>query len=217
MAKRFLAQSWVRSLRVECGASRAIAFLIPPACSDRVCLIEPLASANPVLLEDASPPRREQQRGFRRVSILDDSSERLIQDLVDGLDALEQRANTTSWDKAAFYVERFDQLASEEEFRGKRGQALSRAINRRLDADAVRRGKTIPRPSFRSDALKLGQVWPEIFLVDKKLLSYEQYRHIAVCSLPREQKDAIRADAEHDQPNQDALRKTMGFVQREAY
>jgi hypothetical protein len=138
-----------------------------------------------------------------------DSTERLIQELVDGLDELEQRSDSTSWDKAAFYVQHFDQLADEAEFKGKSGQALSREINRRLDADARQRGKMIPRPSFRSNALKLGQVWPQIFRVNPKDLPYDHYRRIAVCSLPLERKDEIRAKAERDQPNQEGVRKMI--------
>jgi hypothetical protein len=171
----------------------------------------PLLQAPPrlLLLLRSQLPRPEGGKGLMLQMLRNDSAERLIQELVDGLDVLERRTDATSWDKAALYVERFDQLADEPEFQGKHGQKLSREINKRLDADAIRRGKTIPRPSFRSDALKLAGVWRGIFRVDPKDLPYDHYRRIAVCSLPREQKDAIRADAEHDQPNQEEMRKMI--------
>jgi hypothetical protein len=45
---------------------------------------------------------------------------------------------------------------------------------------------------FLSNARKLTDTWPEIFRVNPKLLPYDHYRRIAVCSLPRKQKDEIR-------------------------
>lgn len=40
---------------------------------------------------------------------------------------------------------------------------------------------------------QLHDTWPEVFVVNNKNLPYEHYRHMAVCSLPQEQKDALRA------------------------
>jgi hypothetical protein len=41
------------------------------------------------------------------------------------------------------------------------------------------------------------------------LLPYDHYRRIAVCSLPREDKDQLRAEAETHQPTQEALRAAI--------
>jgi hypothetical protein len=120
-----------------------------------------------------------------QVPLRNDSTERLLQECVDGLDDMERRVDTTSWEKAAFYLERYDHLAGEEEFIGKSGNGLTYAINKRLRVAADERNKLLPSVSFLSDARKLGDIWPEVFRVDTKILPYDYYRVIAVCSLSR--------------------------------
>jgi hypothetical protein len=55
--------------------------------------------------------------------------------------------------------------------------------------------KSIPALSFLSHSKQLADVFPQImFGVDPKDLPYDAYRRIAVSSLPRKQKEALRAD-----------------------
>jgi hypothetical protein len=123
-----------------------------------------------------------------------------IAQLVEELDALERQGDAASWEKATAYVIAYDELGEEPEFKGKHGQALTRAINNRIRAHAQEAQKQIPRPSFLANAKKLESTWPEIFSSGTKLLAYQHYRQIAVCGLPRGQKDELRAWAEQAQP-----------------
>jgi hypothetical protein len=47
--------------------------------------------------------------------------------------------------------------------------ALTRAINRLLRRCADEHHKLIPSASFLSDARRLANTWPDVFLVNKKL------------------------------------------------
>ena len=67
-----------------------------------------------------------------------------------------------------------------------------------------------PRPSFISDARKLYALWPDVFHARTKNVSYDDYRQMAVCSLPRDQKDELRTWAETQQPRREELRQRSG-------
>jgi hypothetical protein len=132
-----------------------------------------------------------------------------IAQLVEELDALERQGDAASWEKATAYVIAYDELGEEPEFKGKHGQALTRAINNRIRAHAQEAQKQIPRPSFLAHAKRLADTWKEIFAFKSKLLPYQHYSQIAVCGLPRERKDTLRAWAEKVQPTQAELRQTI--------
>jgi hypothetical protein len=138
-----------------------------------------------------------------------DSTERLLEETVSGLAELLQRDNSTSWDKAGFYLEAYDKLREEPIFAALRGNALSRAINRRLRQTASERNLQFPPLSWLSNALKMDETWDELFKVNLKKLPYDSYCRIAICALPRADKDQLRADAERDQPTQAELREII--------
>jgi hypothetical protein len=139
-----------------------------------------------------------------------DSTNRIVSELVDKLDELERADDASSWEKARVYVEGFEQLRTDPEYADMRPHNIALDVNQRLGQDAHDRGKLLPRPSFRAHALKLHRMWPEVIAFESNnLLSYQHYSQIAVCSLPRSDKDLLRAEAERDQPTQDALRKTI--------
>jgi len=137
-----------------------------------------------------------------------DTTERLLQDIVDGLHELEQRSDASSWEKAARYVAGYDDLRQQPDFEGSRGQVLTRKINKRLRAVADQQGKKLPRASFLSNARTLANVWEQIFTVNRKL-PYDHYMRIAICALPRDQKESLREWAEREQPTEAALRQTI--------
>jgi hypothetical protein len=120
-----------------------------------------------------------------------------------------QRDNSTSWDKAGFYLQQYERLSEEPDFADKRGNALSRAINRRLRQVAGERSVPFPALSWLSNALKIDHTWSELFIVNDKKMSYAAYHDIANCALPRADKDHLRAEAERDQPTQAELRQII--------
>jgi hypothetical protein len=72
------------------------------------------------------------------------------------------------------------------------GQTLSRAIHNALRRRAADLNLMIPRPSFLGNARKLGNTWPEIFTFESKLLPYQHYSQLAVCSLPLDGRNRLR-------------------------
>ena len=104
-------------------------------------------------------------------TLRNDTTERLIEETVDGLAAILQRDNTASWERAGFYLRQYALIAAEPDFIDKRGPALSRTINRRLRKAASERNQPFPPISWLTNALKLQSVWPELFSVGTKELS----------------------------------------------
>ena len=138
------------------------------------------------------------------------NTERLIEGLVEELSRLEVRSDALSWDKARTYVAGYEKLANESEFKSLSGQKLTRRINQRLVEVAAKCRKQIPGVSFLSHSRRLADLWPQImFGAGTKDLSYEAYRLIAVCSLPKEQKEELLAEAESTQPTKRALRQMV--------
>jgi hypothetical protein len=149
------------------------------------------------------------QRSSQSTLLRNDSTEQLLEETVSGLAELLQRDNSTSWDKAGFYLDAYGRLREEPIFAGLRGNALSRAINRRLRQTASERSLPFPPLSWLSHALKMDETWPELFAVNGKKLPYGAYSDIAVCALPRPDKDQLRTDAERNQPTQAELREII--------
>lgn len=130
-----------------------------------------------------------------------------LDQLIDDLHELEIRVNATSWDKAERYVVGYAKL--QPEYPGLTRQRLTRAINKDIRSRAIERGLRVPRPTFLANARTLADTWPKIFSFKTKDCDYEHYRQIAVCSLPRAQKDQLREWLETFQPTQEVLRQRI--------
>jgi hypothetical protein len=142
-------------------------------------------------------------------SVRNDSADRIISSLVDELHEMEKRGDSASWDKATLYVAAFDQAKGEPKYKGLGGQKLTRAINNDIRADAAKRAKQIPRPSFLSNAKKVDEVWSDIFTAGSKDLKYETYMLIAVSSLERDKKNDLRDWLESKNPSREELRQRI--------
>jgi hypothetical protein len=110
----------------------------------------------------------------------------------------------SSWVRAERYLAAYEALRPA--FKDKRGNALTRAIGAVLRAKASELRLSIPRPSFLSNARKLADTWEEVFTVNRKILPYDHYSRMAVCSLPLADREKLRKWAETVEPTQEALR-----------
>jgi hypothetical protein len=138
------------------------------------------------------------------------STQQLLEETVDGLADLLRRDDATSWEKAGVYIDAYEVIRKEPEFESLRGNALTYKINKRLHEVANERQKWIPSKTFLSDTLKLNKTWSTLFRAGtKKWLPYDSYRQIAVCALPREEKEQIKTDAEREQPTRAELRQII--------
>jgi SAM-dependent methyltransferase len=130
----------------------------------------------------------------------------LIARLVNDLDRL---SVAESWAKASCYLTGYQQLAEQDDFKTLRGQQQARAINDALRRHAAEVKCEIPQPSFLAHAKKLNDCWPEIFGSGTKLLPYQHYRQLAVCSLPLDEREALRGWAETERPHREVLQQRI--------
>jgi hypothetical protein len=131
----------------------------------------------------------------------------MVRDLAD-LGGSEDEA---SWRKATTYVTGRQSLCEHEPYKAERGQKQTRLVKQRLYARAEELGvkDDVPRPSFLANAWKMEEIWEDIFNAGTKDLPYDHYRQMAVCSLPRDNKDRLRAWAESERPKREVLRQRI--------
>jgi hypothetical protein len=139
------------------------------------------------------------------------TAEIITAETVQALDRLERRDDASSWDKASIYIAAYEELREQPDFTSLRGQKLSRGINAALRDEARAADLSIAPPSFLSDARELADTWPDIFRVDPKdsVLSFDHYRRLATCKLPRRERDRLRKWAEAEHPSQSDLRRCI--------
>jgi len=140
-------------------------------------------------------------------STTDESWEALITRYGQAFMRVEARKSSTDWDKA-FLVKDFDvETRRHPAMQGKPRHEISRHANTDLRAWMVTQRQPAVRPRFMADARKVFALWGDILA--GKDISFDVYRHIAVCNLPREQKDELRSWVEQEQPARYILRHTI--------
>src|SRR5215470_5614450 len=124
--------------------------------------------------------------------------------------AIEAREDATSWEKAQL-VKAFDEeTKTHPAMLDKKPHDISKQANTDLRQWLGQQRKPGIRPRFMADARKVYTLWGDLdILAGKDILSYESYRHMANCGLPREQKDDLRDWAERHQPARNELRQTI--------
>lgn len=132
-----------------------------------------------------------------------------------GLHHLGTQGQSLDWERATYYVDNYPDLEGEvlqedPKLKGKR-KAISREVNERLDKThwKIYEQPTLIGRSFRSHTLQVHDLWPEVFAVNRKSCAYDHYMRIAICSLPSETKEELRAWIESGPVTQEQLRRRI--------
>lgn len=126
-----------------------------------------------------------------------------------GLSTLEKQGDAASWAKARMVVDGWEEAQQRPELGNLRPHQKSKRFYDDLRAWWHETGEPPCRPSFMAHARKLHATWPEVVAVNSNFLPYDSYSQMAVCGLPRDQKDELRAWAEEIKPKQQVLRQEI--------
>lgn len=124
------------------------------------------------------------------------------------LSEIQAQDDAASWEKARIIIDADAEANMRPEMAGKKlWEVRHRVVKdlRQFWGDEMPH----PRPSFISHARKVYDQWPDVFVAGNKKLPYENYRHMATCALPSEQKQELREWAETNQPTRTTLRQRI--------
>jgi hypothetical protein len=125
------------------------------------------------------------------------------------LSGLIQAHDAASWELATLVTEVYTAAEALPDMVGKTSRQVHQEVNIKLRKYWDAHKLDAPRPSRLSHAARVYELWPEVFAVDRKNLPLDHYERLAICSLPREQKEELRTWAETEQPRQVDLRQRI--------
>lgn len=126
-----------------------------------------------------------------------------------GLSELERRGDAASWEKARLVVDGWLEAKNHSQMHNLTERQRSKRFYDDLRAWWAENDQPVCRASFMANARKLYATWPEVVSFETNILPYQHYRQMAVCGLPRDQKNELRAWAEEHRPKQTELRQEI--------
>ena len=118
------------------------------------------------------------------------------------LSDIESQGDDASWEKAQIIVDADHEADTYPEMQGKKPWQVRHCVVQALRGWWQAQNRPHPRASFISDARELYDQRPELFRSGTQKLPYQHYRQMAVCSLPKEERDEFRTWAETEHRNE---------------